>query len=467
MKIYPVPAQIKQTLILFCFTALYIGCTFLSPHIAAGSSNFPVYSAIRPHVEFWEKVYATYTTNQGILHDKDNPAIIYGVVDLIDWNLPGSARMNKKLIKLAREHYKTILSKLGSGKNPSSNDEKKIHALFKKYRKTNYKRARSHIRLQIGQSDRFLKGVIRSGRHMNDIKKIFRSYNLPSELAYLPHVESSFNPKARSKAGASGLWQFTRPTGKAYMTINYNIDERLDPYKATRAAARFLKKNHERLKSWPVALTAYNHGPAGMARALRKHKGYENIFKYYKSKRFGFASKNFYSEFLAALKVAKKLESSRGVILDRPEALLSLRLKGFVAARDMRSHFRISREDFKRLNPALLSPVLNGSKYIPKDFELKLPASDRTRKLAKNIPSKIYHKSQIRDNYYVVKRGDTISALAKRYKIKKNELIRHNNLNKRASIRVGQKLSIPGRPLDSRSSHITVLRGSSKNRPKK
>ena len=89
---------------------------------------------------------------------------------------------------------------------------------------------------------------------------------LPTELAALPHVESSFNTYAYSKVGAAGMWQFMRGTGRRFLRIDAAVDERLDPYRSTEAAASFLEQNYIVLGSWPLALTAYNHGAGGMKR---------------------------------------------------------------------------------------------------------------------------------------------------------------------------------------------------------
>ena len=129
------------------------------------------------------------------------------------------------------------------------------------------------------------------------------------ELAYLPHVESSFQARARSSAGAVGIWQFTRGTGRKYLKITSAIDERLDPIAAAHGAAQYLADAYEELASWPIALTAYNHGVGGMAKAVKDHGAdYEQIFNEYEGRRFGFASKNFYSEFLAARAIARDPE---------------------------------------------------------------------------------------------------------------------------------------------------------------
>ncbi|RUM37095.1 MAG: lytic transglycosylase [Desulfobulbus sp.] len=435
---------------------------------AMAESQFPLYPIIQANVGFWEKIYGTYTTRQGILHDKENLDIIYAIVNLVDWNTPGAAKINKQLVKIARQRYKNILSTLASGAPPASRDEKRISALFKKYKHPSFHRARDNIRLQIGQKDRFLQGVIRSGAYLPAIKRILRAKGLPLELAYLPHVESSFNPRAYSKVAAAGLWQFTRSTGRQYLTINNVIDERLDVYLATRAAADFLKENYRQLGSWPLALTAYNYGRAGMVRAQQQLGSYENIFTSHNSKLFRFASRNFYSEFLAALRVARKLEKDPTIIRDRPWASTSLRLKGFAKASALRKYFGVSPQDFSHLNPALRPPVLKGKKYVPKGYLLRLPATKSIRKKISHLPASLFHRSQVRTIFHKVRRGDTVSSIARKYHISQKELTRINHLNRKSAIRSGQKLRIPAHGNKRISRHaksIHTLKATAKRKP--
>ncbi len=427
---------------------------------AMGGNGFPVYKSIQNSVSFWEKVYGHYSSTHGILHDRDNVNIIYTVVDLVDWSKPGSASLNAKLIKIARKRYKTILADLAKGKKPLSKEGKRVASLFPHKRHTTYLKARDKIRLQIGQKDHFIQGVIRSGRYMQAIKRTLSAYGLPTALAYLPHVESSFNPKAYSKVGAAGLWQFTRGTGKEYMVINQNLDERYDPFLSTHAAAKLLKENFAQLHTWPLALTAYNYGRAGTVRAVRMKKNYSNIFKTYNKGHFKFASRNFYSEFIAALRVAKKLEKNPRIIRDRPEATITTRLRGYASSRELLSFFRVAANDFKRLNPALRESVLKDRKYIPKNYLLRLPSTKRIRGKIRTMGSSLYYQAQLPDTYHRVKRGETAGTIARRYRIKLKELRKANNLDKQATIRVGQKLAIPR----ARTS-IIVLRDQAKKRP--
>ncbi|MEA2114510.1 MAG: transglycosylase SLT domain-containing protein [Thermodesulfobacteriota bacterium] len=458
------PPAVK--IIFFC---LLLFTTVLTPGTQAeAGTQFPLYPIIEPNVHFWEKVYGTYTTRQGILHDKNNLDIIYTVVDLVDWNTPGASRINKKLIKIGRLRYKKILTDLARGIKPRTREEKRIALLFKRSKHHSYHKARDSIRLQIGQKDRFLAGVIRSGAYMPSFKRIFRARGLPLELAYLPHVESSFNPKAYSKAGAAGLWQFTRSTGRDFMIINDVIDERLDLYVSTHAAARFLKENYQQLHSWPLALTAYNYGRTGMVRAQQQLGTYEKIFKSHNTALFKFASRNFYSEFLAALRVAQRLEKDPAIIKDRPWASATVRLKGFATAKDLRKYFGVSRQDFARLNPALRQPVLEGKQYIPKGYLLRLPATKAIRDRLQTIPSRIFQNGQIRDKLYTVKKGDTAASIARRHNVSLKELSRANHLNSKAAIRQGQKLKIPshGTTASRRSSSkVITLKATAKRKP--
>jgi membrane-bound lytic murein transglycosylase D len=252
------------------------------------------------------------------------------------------------------------------------------------------------------------------------------------------------------------------------MVINDVVDERYDIYLSSVAAAKFLKENHRQLKSWPLALTAYNYGRAGMVRAQRQYGSYQKIFTAHNTRLFKFASRNFYSEFVAALRVARRLEKDPAIILDRPWANATIRLKGFAAVRDLRKYFGVSKQDFIRLNPALRKPVLEGKKYAPRGYLLRLPATKTIRNRLKKMPSRLFHSSQIKDRLYTVKRGDTAASIARRYKISLKELIRANNLNSRASIRVGRKLKIPSHGRVSASGNakkIITLKTTAKRKP--
>ena len=204
---------------------------------------------------------------------------------------------------------------------------------------------------------------------------------MPRELASLPHVESSFNTYAYSKVGAAGMWQFMRSTGRRFLRIDAVVDERLDPYRASEAAARFLEQNYIVLGSWPLALTAYNHGPGGMRRAQEQlgTSDITTIVRKYNSRSFGFASRNFYVAFLAALEIDSSPEKFFGPIrrTARDNSRV-LTMPNYVPASRVVAALDLDRDELKRLNPSLLPSVWRGSRHIPRGFDLRVPRTCRS-----------------------------------------------------------------------------------------
>jgi membrane-bound lytic murein transglycosylase D len=416
-------------------------------------------------VLFWENIYSRYTTTQGVLHDTNDLGRVYGVVELVGWEESGSARINQERIRAAKERIIAILTDLGDGKPPATAEAQRIAALFPRQRHTTFHKARENLRVQIGQKDRYYQGLLRSGKYIAHFKQYFASQGLPKDLAYLPHVESSFNPKAFSKVGAAGLWQFTRGTGKEYMRVDNLIDERLDPYLSTQAAARLLKQNHNQLGTWPLALTAYNHGRTGMRRALNEMGSYEKIFTSYKQGSFQFASRNFYSEFLAAMRVAKRMEATPGIPFEKPEATVSFRLKGATPVARLQASFRLSPGEFARLNPALLEPILSGKQPAPKGFLFRLPAQNKAvaavkaqanltakaqpatdrRAAIAPAPPESHARAKAPQQRHRVEKGDTSYGIARRYGISHQQLMAANSRSAQAAIRIGETLIIPPR----------------------
>ena len=443
----------------------FLVCSTLLLVLSAGhalAKDFPRYPEIEKNIHFWEDIYSRYSTSQGVVHDSDDLSIIYEVIPIFNHRLPGASRINRPVFKGIKRKYSRILHQLARGIPPKNREEKRVAALFGTSSRKRLKRAAESVRVQIGQKDRFLEGVIRSGAYIGTIRKIFRKHGLPQDLAYLPHVESSFNLKAYSKFGASGIWQFTRSTGKQYLTINYEVDERQDPILASEAAARFLKDNYKLLGSWPLAITAYNYGPAGMLRAKKAHLSYEKIFSNYEQGYFKFASRNFYSEFLAAVHVARKLEKSPSITLDRPKKTLRITLPAYISARALCRHLNISMDTLKRSNPALRRSVLEGKKYIPKGYTLKIPFHTRQKALLSAIPENLYHSKQKPTQFYRVRAGDTAGQIARNHHVSLRSLRRANNLSKNAVIFVGQNLRIPGRtPRTSNTDRKTSGAGNS------
>jgi len=408
---------------------------------------FPVYDSIRPNVSFWKKIYTQYSTTQGVIHDKQRLEIIYGVIELQDPNRHGSRKINETRITAAKKKYKLILARLARGETAAGPEEQRVAALFGTEAKpADFQAAMRNLRCQVGQKEPFRQGIIRSGAYLADIMQIFSDYGLPMDLAYLPHVESSFNPRAYSKFGAAGIWQFTRATGRQYMIVGYAVDERRDPIFSSRAAARLLKRNFKKFENWPMAITAYNHGVAGMLRAQRRKGGYEDIFNEYRSHIFKFASRNFYSEFLAARQVARDYRQYFGELdLDRPLSSETVVLAGYGSLQEIAGQLDLELGDIARLNPALRDPVLHGQKYVPSGFHLRLPAqADRDwQKEITELAPEIFKKEPQRSRIYTVRKGDTAGEIARMHGIDLNDLIAANNLDSHATIYSEQNLKIP------------------------
>jgi len=411
---------------------------------AADPALFPEYRVIRENVTFWEKIYSTHSVNSAIIHDQDDLGIIYETIQLLDQNLPAARQKNNEAIEKTKKRYADVLSRLAKGQKPGNTEEKRIAALFSNHGSpARFKRAAENIRAQTGLKERFSEGVARSGAYLNEFKRIFKSHGLPEDLAYLPHVESSFNPRAFSRFGASGMWQFTHETGKDFLRIDYIIDERRDPLISAQAAALLLKKNYQILGAWPLALTAYNYGAAGMKRALDQEGGYENIFSNYRQGFFKFASRNFYSEFLAAVRVAKHIEQSGRLRLDKPASSISVRLPGFADSAKLCNYLGIDQDILARYNPSLREPVFDGTKYIPQDYVIKLPAHLKRGALLSKAPNSIFSPEQKRSKFYQVRPGDTAGSIALAHNIPLSRLVQANGLDSRALIRIGQNLRIP------------------------
>jgi len=436
----------KTIILLLALIAVLAG-SFFTTAVRAQSDPFPVYPCLQPNIEFWTRIYTQYSSEQGVLHDSRNLNQIYGVIELVDPDGPGGRKINQNRIKTAKKKYQAILEKLMRAEPPSGPLEEQVAGLFgPDTRPEVFRSAIRHMRCQVGQKDRFREGVIRSGAYIEDIKRIFREHGLPEDLAYLPHVESSFNTKAYSKFGAAGIWQFTRSTGRHYLRVEYAVDERRDPILSSQAAAKLLRHNYRKLENWPLALTAYNHGVAGMLRALRKKGSYERIFEEYRSRIFRFASRNFYSEFLAAREAAENYRQYFGDLkLDAPVKSREVELAAYVSLPQVARHLDLDISELARLNPALRHPVINGQKYVPQGYRLRLPHTSDTEweSLIAELEDKLYKQHQRTSRIYTVQRGDTAGEIARIHGVKLEDLIAANNLNPRATIYVDQTLRIP------------------------
>lgn len=423
----------------------------LAPTLARAQDTadpFPKPAALAAQVEFWRRVYSEVDTRGGLLHDSRLMGIVY---ERMKFGARDGRRTRGRKIDERRGHYKRVLSTLAAGKRSGlSAEEQRVLALFPEgVSNETLRGARQRIRFQLGQADRFREGIIRSGRWEPHIARVLAEHGVPYELAALPHVESSYNPAAHSHAGAAGLWQFTRSTGRLFMRIDHVVDERMDPYLASVAAARLLLANYRRTGTWPLAITAYNHGTAGMERAIRKlgTRDIARIVEDYRSRTFGFASRNFYTSFLAAVEVSRNADHYFGELaVDPAENLEVVTTDHYYAAATLSRVFGVGESLLREHNRALLSPVWSGQKYVPKGYRLRIPrrsSGPEPELVLAQIPASETILRQKADRTYRVRRGDTLSGIARRYGVSINDLVALNGLRSRNRIRIGQALKLP------------------------
>jgi membrane-bound lytic murein transglycosylase D len=345
---------------------------------ATTKESFAVDDRLKKNVDFWVRIYSYYGTNQGLIHDAKYVDIVYETVNIDNM----SSRTGERQIKKIKAKWRNLLLGLQRKQaHPESlnDEEKRVYQMFlnvKEPDKFLNAAHRKRLRLQQGLKEHFIEGLKASGRYLPIMEEVFRKEGLPVELTRLPFVESSFNVKARSKVGASGIWQFMRSTGKLFLHINDSVDERNDPIRATEAAAKLLKGNYESLRTWPLAVTAYNHGRKGMMRAVREvgSEYLEDVVEDYRSRTFGFASSNFFTELLACIEVEKNADRYFGhVERDKPLRYYEVQLDRYIDIQQLARFLKLDMSRIRELNPALTELAYSGRRLVPAGYRLRLP----------------------------------------------------------------------------------------------
>jgi membrane-bound lytic murein transglycosylase D len=435
----------------------------------AAAADFAVPPSLRSQVEFWTAIFATYGKHQVVIHDTERLDRVYSVLDVSELGRDGVEDGQIDAILRAeegaeKERIRALLLHLDQGPDPATLnvEELRVQGMFAADRSPDKYRAAAaadRLRGQRGLRERFARGIAVGHAYFPQMEAIFRQAGVPVEITRLPLVESTFNMRAYSKVGAAGVWQFMPGTARRFMRVDSVVDQRLDPLVATRAAAAFLRQNYEQLGSWPLAIKAYNHGPAGMARAVRDTGSTDitTIIQRYRGPAFKFASRNFFPEFLAALHVERNSAKYFGDLPLHPP----LRSDAARVDRAMTigTAARCADTDawtLAELNPSLLPPARNGRAAVPSGFEWRLPAgrADRFRSCAAAVPAVAAsrshsHAAAARPStarggraVHRVQRGQTLSGIAARYGCTVGQLRRGNGL-KSERVRTGQVLRIP------------------------
>ena len=331
---------------------------------------------LRSDIKFWKKVFCETSSDQYIIHDSQYLSIIYTV---FTFESSVSERKRSRYLKQIKDKYEKLLLKLHYSEGDTSNLlgwEKHVFEQFQSIdEKDKFRIATRRIRAQQGIKEKFVNGLERSFSYLPFMEDIFKRYNLPRELIYMPHIESSFNINATSKAGAKGMWQFMWSTGRYYLKMNRIVDERFDPIYSSEAAAKLLKRNYSDLQDWALAVTAYNHGLAGMKRAKKRFNGnYLEIREGYLKRSFGFASKNFYPEFLAVVEIMDSLQYYFPLIKQHPDySFKEITVENPVNIPRLARHLGVNINELKRLNPAYKNKVWRGQRDITRGYNIRLP----------------------------------------------------------------------------------------------
>jgi membrane-bound lytic murein transglycosylase D len=425
---------------------------------AVAGNPFPSPASLRPQVEFWKNIFAVYSKNQVVIHDSEHLDRVYTVLDYRDELASGVSEIvvdirRRKETESEKARIRTLLLRLHAAGNRTdglTKEERRIRALFDgESSRQRFARAAEagRIRDQRGLKERFGEGISISRRYLPEMEAIFREEGVPVGLTRLPLVESCFDLTAYSKVGAAGIWQFMPATGRRYMQIGGVVDERRDPIRATRGAARYLKQNERLLGSWPLAITAYNHGEGGVLRAVRQTGTSDigRIVREYRGPRFGFASRNFYAEFVAALEVERDHRTHFGELtFEAPVRTDEVRLGHAVAGKVAAQCAGASTVELAVLNPAVDGAVFHRNGNIPAGYVLRVPhggAKAFEQRLA-GVPASRRVITPPRAATHRVAGGQTLSHIAHRYGVSVSSLQRANRL-RGTTIRVGQVLSIP------------------------
>lgn len=287
-------------------------------------------------------------------------------------------------------------------------------------------------------------------------EEILKKHNLPEEIKYLSIIESGLNPRAISRVGAVGLWQFMPYTGRYYkLHQDWYVDDRMDPYKATESACLYLKQLYDMFGDWELAMAAYNSGPGNVRKAMRRSgkKSFWDIYRYLPRE-----TRSYVPQWAAMAYTMNFAEEHNFFIDEEREYQMdydTIMVKQFLNMEILARELDVCLEDMQTLNPAIKRNALaeSTSYYsvrIPSDkmnylianrsaiLDSSAAGKEHFEKLARNSPGSTYGRDRI---VYRVRSGDVLGTIAMRYGVRITDLRRWNNLSGNL-IRIGQRLNI-------------------------
>jgi membrane-bound lytic murein transglycosylase D len=352
------------------------------------SAEFGIPPELEAHVRLWFRIYTQYSSREAVIFDEEHPEVIYETVDFRELARTSRNRaafeiVSRKILAKRIDEYRAAFRELGSSKKRArlSRQAQLIARVRSGLAHQHSPRDALHtLRVQWGQRDAVMTGLLSSSAFLHRMERIFSEMGLPPELTLISLVESSFNWNAVSHAGAVGVWQFMPKTALDFMFVDSTgrIDERLSPIKSTVAAGKLMNRNFRMLGTWPMAISAYNHGHAKWvklrpAQWSRVPKILAQCSKSRVPFKLGFASRNYYPEFLALLRAYKYQETAYGSAPEgklNPVRFVQTTAPSTLAA--LSAQYRIPEPELRRLNPDI--KLRDGR--IPGGFWLSLPSAD-------------------------------------------------------------------------------------------
>ena len=270
-----------------------------------------------------------------------------------------------------------------------------------------------------------VQSLTRAGRYQDMIRRTFKEQGLPQDLIYLAEAESGFKPLALSRAGARGMWQFMGGRGSGYgLQRSWWVDDRQDPEKSTRAAARHLKDLYKQFGDWYLAMAAYNSGP-GTVQSAVKRTGYADFWELYRRNVLPRETRN-YVPIIVAVTIMAKNPAQYGlqdIVPDKPVPVDTVKIDYPVDLRLVAECIDVPVSDLQELNPSLLRMT------TPKDreFELHLPAGSKDRYL--DAIAAVPPDMRVWWRYHKVQNGDTLASIARSYRTTAKAISAANNLD--------------------------------------
>ncbi|MDD9950309.1 MAG: lytic transglycosylase domain-containing protein [Zetaproteobacteria bacterium] len=386
-------APFLSVLFILCsLTHMQVGVADVAPIFPLDRIRFPTPGIVAEQVKFWKKVFYHYPSHTVLIHDTTRPGAVIDIIDFKVWaqkkglKMPGPYQRQKICNRYTERYQKGIerFAKYGLRAEKFGKIEKRLLDVYRQKRAylEALLKGQVAIRSQAGLADEFIVAAKRASGYLEFMEHEFLRHQVPPHITRLAFVESMFNLNARSKVGASGIWQFMPSTGKLFLTINRYIDERNSPYLATTAAAKLLRQNYKALKSWPLAITAYNHGRRGIQRAANRVKSQklDAIIEDHRSPSFKFASKNFYAEFYAAASIYNRLLAEGFIERQRaPNPVVAISIKSPMSLSHILKQAKMTLPQLKKWNPHLRRGLWSRfrSKKLQQKTTVFLPNSKR------------------------------------------------------------------------------------------